>query len=126
MTTLTFNIAANPPRKITLVKQQNPDLPDDEIYFGGPIVAAGENLQMGEGDTIKLELYSEGSPIAVFDKENESLGGIVSIPTAISFAIESNGSSRPDGDWWGQPVLLTATIGGEEVRRWLRFHNPEA
>ena len=32
----------------------------------------------------------------------------------------------PDGDWWGKPVLLTATIGGEEVRHWVTFYDPYA
>ena len=37
-----------------------------------------------------------------------------------------NTSSRPDGDWYGKPVLLTATIGGEEVRHWVTFYDPYA
>ena len=36
----------------------------------------------------------------------------------------TNSSCRPDGDWWGQRVLLTATIGGFAVKRWLTFANP--
>ena len=122
MLKLVFNVAANPPppRKITLVQQVG--YPDDVIDFGGPIVAGGENLQMGEGDTLKLELYEGGKPVSVLDK----LQSIVSIPTAISFANRVNTSSRPDGDWWGKPVLLTATIGGEEVRHWVTFYDPYA
>ena len=54
MTMLTFKVNANPPApqgpEITLVKQQNPDLPEDVIDFGGPIIATGEDLQMGEGE----------------------------------------------------------------------------
>ena len=42
MTKLTFSIAANSPRSITRVKLR--DLPDDIIYFGGPIVASGKGL----------------------------------------------------------------------------------
>ncbi len=120
MLKLVFNVAANPPptRRITLVQQVG--YPDDVIDFGGPIVAGGENLQMGEGDTLKLELYEGGKPVSVLDK----LQSIVSIPTAISFANRNNTSSRPDGDWWGKPVLLTATIGGFAVKRWLTFANP--
>ena len=120
MLQLTFKVAANPPsmRKITLVKQQNPDLPEDVIDFGGPIVATGENLQMGEGDTIKIELYEGGEPVDVLDR----LGAIVSIPTAISFTC-SNTSHHPDGEWMGKDVLFTATIGGERVTRWLKFHD---
>ena len=120
MLQLTFKVAADPPsrHKITLVKQQNPDLPEDVIDFGGPIVASGENLQMGEGDTIKIELYEGGEPFAVLDK----LQSIVSIPTAISFSNETNTSRCPDGDWWGQDVLLTVTIGGVAATRWLKFH----
>ena len=109
MLQLAFKVAANKP-------------PDDVIDFGGPIVAGGENLQMGEGDTLKLELYEGGKPVSVLDQ----LQSIVSIPTAISFANRNNTSSRPDGDWWGKEVLLTATIGGEEVRHWVRFYNPYA
>ena len=122
MLQLVFNVAANPPptRKITLVQQEG--FSDDVIDFGGPIVAGGENLQMGEGDTLKLELYEGGKPVSVLDK----LQSIVSIPTAISFANRNNTSSRPDGDWWGKPVLLTATIGGEEVRHWVTFYDPYA
>ena len=122
MLRLVFNVAANKPstRKITLVQQVG--YPDNVIDFGGPIVAGGENLQMGEGDTLKLELYEDGKPVSVLDK----LQSIVSIPTAISFANRVNTSSRPDGDWWGKPVLLTATIGGEEVRHWVRFYDPYA
>ena len=122
MLKLVFNVAANPPptRKITLVQQVG--YPDDVIDFGGPIVAGGENLQMGEGDTLKLELYEGGKPVSVLDK----LQSIVSTPTAISFDNRNNTSSRPDGDWWGKPVLLTATIGGEEVRHWVTFCDPSA
>ena len=122
MLKLVFNVAANKPstRKITLVQQVG--YPDNVIDFGGPIVAGGENLQMGEGDTLKLEMYENGQPVSVLDR----LEAIVSIPTAISFANRNNTSSRPDGDWWGKEVLLTATIGGEEVRHWVRFYNPYA
>ena len=122
MLQLAFKVAANKPstRKITLVQQVG--YPDDVIDFGGPIVAGGENLQMGEGDTLKLELYEGGKPVSVLDK----LQSIVSIPTAISFANRNITSSRPDGDWWGKRVLLTATIGGEEVRHWVTFYDPYA
>ena len=122
MLQLAFKVAADKPstRKITLVQQVG--YPDNVIDFGGPIVAGGENLQMGEGDTLKLELYEGGKPVSVLDK----LQSIVSIPTAISFANRVNTSSRPDGDWWGKPVLLTATIGGEEVRHWVTFYDPYA
>ena len=124
MLQLTFKVAADPPprHKITLVKQQNPDLPEDVIDFGGPIVASGENLQMGEGDTIKIELYEGGALVAVLDE----LQSVVSIPTAISFSNRSNTSGIPDGDWWGKDVLLTVTIGGESATRWLKFHNHDA
>ena len=122
MLQLAFKVAANKPstRKITLVQQVG--YPDDVIDFGGPIVAGGENLQMGEGDTLKLELYEGGKPVSVLDQ----LQAVVSTPTAISFANRNNTSSRPDGDWWGKPVLLTATIGGEEVRHWVTFYDPYA
>ena len=122
MLELTFKVAADKPstRKITLVQQVG--YPDNVIDFGGPIVAGGENLQMGEGDTLKLELYEGGEPVSVLDQ----LQAIVSTPTAISFANRVNTSSRPDVDWWGKPVLLTATIGGEEVRHWVTFYDPYA
>ena len=122
MLQVSFKVAANKPstRKITLVQQAG--YPDNVIDFGGPIVAGGENLQMGEGDTLKLEMYENGQPVSVLDR----LEAIVSIPTAISFANRVNTSSRPDGDWWGKPVLLTATIGGEEVRHWVTFYDPYA
>ena len=121
MLELTFKVAADKPstRKITLVQQEG--FPDDVIDFGDLIVARGENLQMGEGDTLKLELYEDGQPIAVLDR----FESIVSMPTAISFANRNNTSSRPDGDWWGKQVLLTATIGGEEVCHWVRFNDHE-
>ena len=119
---LTFKVNANPPApqgpEITLVKQQNPDLPEDVIDFGGPIVATGENLQMGVGDTIKIELYEGGEPVDVLDR----LGAIVSIPTAISFTC-SNTSHHPDGEWMGKDVLLTVTIGGVSATRWLKFRD---
>ena len=122
MLELTFKVAANPPptRKITLVQQEG--FPDDVIDFGDLIVARGENLQMGEGDTLKIELYEGGEPVAVLDR----LQNIVSTPTAISFANRDNSSGLPDCDWWGKSALLTATIGGEEVRHWLRFYDYEA
>ena len=128
MLQLTFKVAAAPPprHKITLVKQQNPDLPDNEIYFGGPIVAAGEDLQMGADDTMKIEMFEGGAPVAVLDQANGSIVNVVSIPTAVSFSIIGNGSSAPDGDWWGRDVLLTMTVGGEPVSRWLKFHDPDA
>ena len=123
MLQLTFKVAANPQpmRRIALVRQEG--YPDNEISFGKvPIVATGENLQMGAGDTLKLELYEDGEPVAVLDR----LQSIVSTPTAISFVITGNSSSRTDGEWAGKTVLLTATIGGEEVRHWLRFYDHEA
>ena len=119
---LTFKVNANPPTpqgpEVTRVKQQNPDPPDDEIDFGGPIVATGENLQMDEGDTIKIELYEGGEPVDVLDR----LGAIVSTPTAISFTC-SNTSHHPDGEWMGKDVLLTVTIGGVSATRWLKFRD---
>ena len=122
MLELAFKVAADKPstRKITLVQQVG--YPDNVIDFGGPIVARGENLQMGEGDTLKIELYEGGEPVAVLDR----LQNIVSTPTAISFANGDNSSGLPDCDWWGKSALLTATIGGEEVRHWLRFYDYEA
>jgi hypothetical protein len=69
--------------------------------------------------TIKIELYRDGEPFAVLDK----LQSIVSIPTAISFSNEKNTSRCPDGDWWGQDVLLTVTIGGVATTRWLKFRD---
>ena len=123
MLELAFKVAANPPpvRRITLVQQEG--YPDNEISFGEvPIVAKGENLEMGEGDTLKIELYEDGQPVDLLDQ----FLSVVSTPTAISFVNRVNTSGRPDGEWWGRPVLLTATIGGEEVRHWLRFygHDP--
>ena len=119
MLELTFKVAADKPstRKIALVQQVG--YPDNVIDFGGPIVAGGENLQMGEGDTLKLELYEDGQPVDLLDQ----FLSVVSTPTAISFVNRVNTSGRPDGEWWGRPVLLTATIGGEEVRHWLRFYD---
>ena len=107
---------------------------------------------MGDGDTIRIELYEGGAHVALLDQANNSIKNVVSIPTAISFSINNNGSARPDmhlcrrhqvprratrgalrkqsrkrvRDWWGKDVLLTATIGGTPVSRWLKFHNPEA
>ena len=123
MLELTFKVAANPPpvRRITLVQQEG--YPDNEISFGEvPIVAKGENLEMGEGDTLKVELYEDGQPVDLLDQ----FLSVVSTPTAISFVNRVNTSGRPDGGWWGRPVLLTATIGGEEVRHWVRFYDPYA
>ena len=120
MLELAFKVAANPPpvRRITLVRQEG--YPDNVIDFGEvPIVATGENLEMGAGDTLKIELYEDGQPVAVLDR----LQSIVSTPTAISFVNNQNSSSRTDGEWAGKTVLLTATIGGEEVRHWLRFYD---
>jgi len=54
------------------------------------------------------------------------LDGTVSADGRITGANRVNTSSRPDGDWWGKPVLLTATIGGEEVRHWVTFYDPYA
>jgi len=54
------------------------------------------------------------------------LDGTVNADGRISFANRVNTSSRPDGDWWGKPVLLTATIDGEEVRHWVTFYDPYA
>lgn len=101
---------------ITRVKQQNPDLPENVIDFGGPIVATGENLEMGVGDTVKIELYEGGEPVDV-------INGVViaSTPTEISFTI-SNTSHHPDGEWMGKDVLLTVTIGGVSGTHWLKFH----
>ncbi len=122
MTTLKFNIAANPPRAITRVKQG--DMPDDEVDFcsdtGPRTVVNGIGLALGAGDTVKLELCpNKGEPIAVLDQ----LRDIQSSETQISFLNNLNSSSHPDGDWWGEDVLLTVTIGGKPVTRWLKFHD---
>ena len=116
MTKLTFSIAANSPRSITRVKLR--DLPDDTIYFGGPIVASGKGL--GELAALKIDLYRDGKPIATLTEFDD----LTATDTSISFHLTRNSSSHPDGDWWGQRVLLTATIGGFAVKRWLTFANP--
>ena len=116
MLKLVFNVAANPPRLITRVKLR--DLPDDIIYFGGPIVASGKGL--GELAALKIDLYRDGEPIATLTEFDD----LTATDTSISFHINRNSSSHPDGDWWGQRVLLTATIGGFAVKRWLTFANP--
>ena len=122
MTTLKFSIAAIPPRTITRVKQG--DLPDDEIDFcsdtGPRTVVTGRGLALGAGDTVKLELRpNKGEPIAVLDQ----LRDIQSSETQISFLSYLNSSSHLDGDWRGENVLLTVTIGGKPVTRWLKFHD---
>ena len=116
MLKLVFNVAANPPRSITRVKMR--DLPDDIIYFGGPIVASGKGL--GELAALKIDLYRDGEPIATLTEFDD----LTATDTSISFHLNTNSSSHPDGDWWGQRVLLTATIGGFAVKRWLTFANP--
>ncbi len=122
MTTLKFSIAANPPRAITRVKQG--DMPDDEVDFcsdtGPRTVVNGIGLALGAGDTVKLELCpNKGEPIAVLDQ----LRDIQSSETQISFLNYLNSSSHPDGDWWGEDVLLTVTINGTPITRWLKFHD---
>ena len=122
MTTLKFNIAANPPRTITRVKQG--DMPDDEVDFcsdtGPRTVVNGIGLALGAGDTVKLELCpNKGEPIAVLDQ----LRDIQSSETQISFMNYVNSSSQPDGAWWGEDVLITVTISGAPVTRWLKFRN---
>ena len=122
MTTLKFSVAANAPRTITRVKQG--DLPDDEIDFcsdtGPRTVVTGRGLAFGAGDTVKLELCpNKGEPIAVLDQ----LRDIQSSETEISFLNYVNSSSQPDGAWWGEDVLLTVTINGIPVTRWLKFHD---
>ena len=119
MLQLAFKVAADKPstRKITLVQQVG--YPDNVIDFGGQIVARGENL--GGCTALKLELYEGGEPVAVLDR----LQDVVTLPTLIAFSNDTNTSRRPDGDWYGKPVLLTATIGGEEVRHWVRFYDPQ-
>lgn len=122
MTTLKFSIAANPPRTITRVKHG--DLPDDEVDFcsdtGPRTVVTGRGLALGVGDTVKLELRpNKGEPIAVLDQ----LRDIQSSETEISFMNYVNSSSEPDGGWWGRDVLLTVTISGKPVTRWLKFHD---
>ena len=72
---------------------------------------------------MKLELCpNKGEPIAVLDQ----LRDIQSSETEISFLNYVNSSSQPDGAWWGEDVLLTVTINGIPVTRWLKFHDPEA
>ena len=120
MLQLAFKVAADKPstRKITVVQQEG--YPDDVITFGDGIVARGENL---EGCTaLKLELYEGGEPAAVLDR----LQDVVTLPTLIAFSNATNTSGQPNEDWYGKPVLLTATIGGEEVRHWVTFYDPYA
>ena len=77
-------------------------------------------LALGAGDTVKLELCPDkGEPIAVLDQ----LRDIQSSETEISFMNYVNSSSQPDGAWWSEDVLLTVTINGVPVTRWLKFHD---
>ena len=118
MLQLAFKVAADKPstRKITVVQQEG--YPDDVITFGDGIVARGENL---EGCTaLKLELYEGGEPVAVLDR----LQDVMTLPTLIAFSNATNTSGRPNEDWYGKQVLLTATFGDEEVRHWVRFYDP--
>ena len=123
MTKLVFkiNVAA---RQISRVKQG--DMPDDMVDFcsdAGPrTVVTGRGLSLNTGDTVKLELCpNKGAAIAVLDQ----LRDIQVSPdgTELSFLNYVNSSSHPDGDWWGQDVLLTITIGGIPTTRWLTFKN---
>ena len=120
MLQLAFKVAADKPstRKITVVQQEG--YPDDVITFGGQIVARGENL--GGCTALKLELYEGGEPVAVLDR----LQDVVTLPTLIAFSNATNTSGRPNEDWYGKRVLLTATFGDEEVRHWVRFYDPYA
>lgn len=82
----------------------------------------GRGLSLDAGDTVKLELRpNKGAAIAVLDQ----LRDIQVSPdgTELSFLNYVNSSSHPDGDWWGQDVLLTVTIGGIPTTRWLTFKN---
>ena len=69
---------------------------------------------------LKIDLYRDGEPIATLTEFDD----LTATDTSISFHLNTNSSSHPDGDWWGQCVLLTATIGGFAVKRWLTFANP--
>ena len=97
--------------------------PRDFSQHDGLIESQRAKLQIGANDTIKLELYEGCKPVTELSHSNGSIGNVVSIPTAISFTITGNGSQRPDSVWWGRDVLLTVTIGGNPVTRWLKFHN---
>ena len=61
----------------------------------------------------------DGEPIAVLDQ----LRDIQSSDTQISFLNYLNSSSHPDGDWWGEDVFLTVSLGDTPVTRWLKFHD---
>ena len=87
MTKLTFNIAANPPRLITRVKLR--DLPDDTIYFGGPIVASGKGL--GELAALKIDLYRDGEPIATLTEFDD----LTATDTSISFHLKGRYKPNP-------------------------------
>ena len=102
--------------------------PEDVLREIGAIVneePIETRAALDAGDTVKLELCPDkGAAIAVLDQ----LRDIQSTPdgTELSFLNYVNSSSRHDGDWWGQDILLTATIGGIPTIRWLKFHDPEA
>lgn len=115
---------ANPPAphgpEITLVKQG--DLPDDEVDFctldGPRTVVTGSGLALGAEDTVKLELRpGKGEVEATLDQ----LEDLRSSDSELSFLNHVNSSGHPDGDWWGQDVLLTVTAGGAEATRWVKF-----
>ena len=79
------------------------------------------NLQHRGGfAALKIDLYRDGEPIATLTEFDD----LTATDTSISFHLNTNSSREPDGLWWGQRVLLTATIGGFAVKRWLTFANP--
>ena len=65
--------------------------------------ADAEDLQ---GATIKMQLMHEGAVWAELDEPDD----VVTADGSIEGRFDRNTSSRPDGDWWGQPCKVVVTF----------------
>ena len=131
MLQLKFKVAANRPQvplSVTRLKSTMLDV-DDATWFQHHGTAEDDAFNTVTGTGFGEDLAAR---IVLKDSEGAAVDTVeVSDLTRVSdgeftFKLFEPPTRPPDGDWWGKQVLLTATIGGEEVRHWVRFYDYEA
>jgi len=116
MLMLTFKVNAAPPvpqapeiTKVFLAGEQEPQ--DDLVDFCDNTtkvraVIPEADAEYLAGATIKMQLMHEGAVWAELDEPDD----VTTADGSIEGRFDRNTSSRPDGDWWGQPCKVVVTF----------------
>lgn len=115
--------------EIASVTMQGSELPADTVDFGSNdeawrIAIPGATVADLAGATVKADLIEGGEVVATITPSTGSGEGDPVTPAdgCIDAVFAMNDSSRPDGDWWGQPCRVTVTLaGGEELTHGVTF-----